>query len=116
MHDYDPRDWWWSPNGSGAGRDREPRDPDLDRLVICGLVGAICLCLASFAPPPLFAAVAAELLRLAALGSALEAVLRGERLLEERITAWDQAAALGATALLLGLAAGASAVEPGPAG
>jgi len=108
MHPFDPRDWW----GPDAGRGRNPGDPDLDRLLLCGLAIATCLCLASFAPPALVPYLAAELLMLAALGSALEGALRGERpLLEHRLTAWDQAALLAAVALLLRLAFGAPPAE-----
>ncbi len=97
MHGFDPRDWWWW---------RDTRDETPNRLLSCGLIGALCLCIASFAPPPLFLPVAAELLWMAALGSAAGAVLRGERVLMPQMTGWDEAAALAAAALLARLLAG----------
>lgn len=106
MHSFDPKDWLGFGGGDADRRRRHPGDPDLDRALLCALAAAACLCLASFAPPVLAPAVAAELLVLAALGSALEAVLRGEPPLTARLTAWDQAAALMAAALLLRLAFG----------
>ncbi|WP_135468958.1 hypothetical protein [Crenalkalicoccus roseus] len=105
MHPFDPQQWWGvRPGGTDHG---DPQDPNLDRAVICGLAAAACLCLASFAPPPLVPHAAAVLLFWAALGSAAEAALRGQHPLEEHLTAWDQAAALLAASLLLRLAFGA---------
>jgi hypothetical protein len=99
MLPFDPQDWW-GPDQRKARK--QPDDPDLDRMLLCGLATAACLCLASFVPAPLMPLVAAELLMLAALGSMMEGVLRGERLIgADRLTAWDQAAALAALALLL---------------
>jgi hypothetical protein len=106
MHSFDPRDWWGLGQGS-ADHGAPQGNPNLDRLLILGLVAATCFCLASFAPPPLVPLVAAELLVLAAHGSALEALLRGERLFQNRLSAWDQAAVLLAAALLLRLLFGA---------
>ena len=100
MHSFDPRHWWW-PGDGGAGRGQTPEDPNLDRVLVFGVVAAACLCVASFAPPELMPLLAADLLRWAALASVYEAVLRGQQPLEERLTGWDQAAALLATSLLL---------------
>jgi hypothetical protein len=106
MHLFDPKDWWGT-EGRGVGHGHRPRrDPGLDRALLCGLAAAACLCIASFAPIELIPYVAAELLVLAALCSALEGVLRGETLAASRLTCWDQAAILMALALLLGLAFG----------
>jgi len=111
MDAFDPRGWW--PAGSQEDGDRGDRGPENhDRLLTCGLAAALCLCVGSFQPTPGMAATAtAFLLVLAALGSALEAVWRGEPVwAARRLTAWDQAAALFALALLLrGLADPASA-------
>jgi hypothetical protein len=93
-------DWWW-PDEGGAGRGQTPEDPDLDRVLVFGLVAAACLCVASFAPPELMPILAADLLGWAALASMYEAVLRDEKPSGERLTAWDQAAALLAASLLL---------------
>lgn len=102
MHSFDPRDWW-GPDEVDARRDRQG-DPNRDRLLLFCLASAICLCLASFAPPGLVVPLAVELFTLAALGSAAGAALRGESLFAGRLTAWDQAAALMLLALLLRLA------------
>ncbi|HYF07909.1 MAG TPA: hypothetical protein VD970_09825 [Acetobacteraceae bacterium] len=102
MDGFDPRDWWGWPDGADRGHPQG--DPDLYRLLLFGLTAAACLCLASFAPPALVPFVAAQLFVIAALGSALEAVLREERLIEAHLTAWDQAAALMLLAQLLRLA------------
>jgi hypothetical protein len=91
----------------------------MEWLLQLGLVASLCLFLASFAPPALFPFVAAKFLELAALGSSLEATLRGDRVFDDRLTAWDQAAALMAAGLLLRLLFGLPpelAAEGMPAG
>ena len=75
------------------------------------MVAAACLCVASFAPPELMPLLAADLLSWAALASMYEAALRDQRPFEERLTAWDQAAALLAASLLLRILCPA---PPGP--
>jgi hypothetical protein len=100
MHSFDPRHWWW-PEDDGGGRGRRLEDPNLDRVLAFGVVAAACLCLASFAPTEVMPLLAANLLRLAALASVYEAVLRDQKPFEEQLTAWDQAAALLAGSMLL---------------
>jgi hypothetical protein len=100
MHSLDPRHWWW-PEEGGTGRGRRPEDPDLDRALVCGVVAAACLCVASFASPELMPLLAADLLGWAALASMYEAVLREQQPFGEGLTAWDQGAALLAASLLL---------------
>lgn len=102
MHSFDPRHWW-RPGKDGAGRGQTPEDPNLDRMLVFGVVAAACLCVASFAAPELMLLLAADLLGWAALASMYEAVLRGQQPLEESLTAWGQAAALLAVSLLLRL-------------
>jgi hypothetical protein len=102
MHSYDPKDWWGLDQGS-RGHGTPQGDPEMEWLLQFGLVASLCLFLASFAPPALVPFAAAKFLELAALGSSLQATLRGERVFDERLTAWDQAAALMAAGLLLRL-------------
>lgn len=109
MHALDPKGRWWPGHGAGGGE--QPEDPNISRLLTCGLVGAMCLAFASFAPPPFVPLLLAELLRLAALGSAAEALLREEAVFAPNLTAWDQAALLLGTALFLRLVFG---VPPSP--
>lgn len=99
MHGFDPRDWW--PGQEGSGHGRTPGDPGLDRVLVFALVAAACLCVASFAPPELMPTAAADLLGWGALFSVYEAILRDQQPFEERLTAWDQAAALLAVSLVL---------------
>lgn len=113
MHVLDPKGRWWPEYGAGGGD--PPDDPNIHRLLACGVVGATCLAFASFAPLPFVPFLLAELLRLAALGSAAEALLRDEAVFAPNLTAWDQAALLFGAALLLGLFFGAPplSLEPG---
>ncbi|WP_159350820.1 hypothetical protein [Roseomonas harenae] len=118
MHFYDPKGSWGLDQGS-RGHGTPQGDPEMDWLLQFGLVASLCLFLASFAPSALFPLVAARFLELAALGSSLEATLRGDRVFDDRLTAWDQAAALMAAGLLLRLLFGLPpelAAEGMPAG
>lgn len=97
MYNLDPEGRWW-PGSRGGDR---PDDLTVRRLLCCGLLGAACLALASFAPAPFVPFVLAELFWLAALISCVEALLRGEAAQAPHLTAWDQTALfLGATLLL----------------
>ena len=113
MHSLDPNGPWWPRSGAGGGD--QPGDSNTNRLLTCGLIGAMCLAFASFAPLPVVPFLLAELLRMAALGSTVEALLRGEAVFSPHLTAWDQAALLLAASLLLRLVFGAppSPLEPG---
>ena len=91
--------------------DQGEGDPDFHGLLAVGLAVALAAFFASMLPAPLFTAVMSELLRLGALGAALAAVLRQDRLSADAITAWDQAAILLFLGLLCGLFVDAEAVS-----
>jgi len=77
-------------------------DPNLDRLVAVALGVALALFLASHVPAQMIAPVARDLLAVAALGAALVATLRGERIASAEVTAWDQAALYMLASVLAG--------------
>ncbi|MFP4360600.1 MAG: hypothetical protein ACLFTG_07960 [Alphaproteobacteria bacterium] len=77
----------------GRWRGDPEGEPDGDaRLIATAGIAATALFLASWVPEPFTWLVFAELMRWAAIGAALAAVLRREPLTPPHVTAWDQAA------------------------
>ena len=111
MHDLDPRGWrdW-------GGSDREePDDPNLDRVLHCGILVAGCLCLASFSPLELMPLAAAGLLHSAAIAMVIVAIFEEDGFWAPTLTRWDEAAACLMVSLSIRLLAPMDAATSLPA-
>lgn len=90
---------WVDVDSGGRWRGTPEGGPDGEaRLIATAGIAATALFLASWVPEPFTWLVFAELMRWAATGAALVALLRREPLRPPHVTAWDQAAVF----LLLG--------------
>ncbi len=89
---------WLNRGGSHQGFET---DPNLEVLYRLGLTVAVALCVASFYPPAVFAAMLYASFTLAAFASGVVALLRAEPVHAPHLTLWDETAALQ----LLGLVA-----------
>ena len=78
-------------------------DHNRDRLTRFGIVVAAALALGTTAPPGLIASTLDTLFSVAAMISAVLAILRGEAMADDRLTLWDQALAFVLLASIAGL-------------
>ena len=82
-------------------RHRDGPDRNAQSLIRVATIGAICLLLASMAPPGLVAASLSSLLFIGALVSLAIGALQGERLFPEHLTRWDEAATFFLTSMMV---------------
>lgn len=89
-------------NMNGGWIDPRKSELNVERLLGVGLVFAMAMFLASFLPKELVPLVVKELLFYGAIGTAIAAAFRREKLFDDHVTGWDQAALLILTGLLFG--------------